>query len=622
MEKESFEDPEVAEILNRSFVSVKVDREERPDIDSIYMAYCQAMTGSGGWPLSIFMTPDRKPFFSGSYFPKHSRFGRPGLAEILLEIERLWNTDRNRLEEASSKLHGEMAKIKQGGTQGEVKGDVVQSAFRMLKEHYESNFGGFSERPKFPAPHNLLFLMRYFHVNGDAEALDMVENTITSMYRGGIFDHIGFGFSRYSTDPMWLVPHFEKMLYDNALLAIVYTEAFQLTGRELFREIAQKVLEYVLRDMKGADGGFCSAEDADTEGEEGRFYIWNREEMSAILGEEDAGIFSEYYGITPAGNFEGKSIPNLLKADLEMARRNPKLEEMRQKLFEAREKRVRPFRDDKVLTAWNGLMIAALFFAGRVFRESKYEEAAEEAANFLSSRLKREDGRLLARYRDGEASNLGLLDDYAFLTWGMLEAYEATFEISYLEEAIRLTDSMIEIFWDEGDKGFFMTGSDGEELILRPKEFYDGALPSGNSAAAMNMARLDRLTGSGRYEGYIGRLFGSASAVMNSSPFACTYLMSAYTVYSNPALEITIAGQRGDPVAEDMIRAFSESYQPFASVLFNDGSGRIEEVAPRVQGQSRKAGRAAAYVCRNFSCSPPAFDPEQLRKLISLESNP
>lgn len=622
MEKESFEDPEVAEILNRSFVSVKVDREERPDIDSIYMAYCQAMTGSGGWPLSIFMTPDRKPFFSGSYFPKHSRFGRPGLAEILLEIERLWNTDRNRLEEASSKLHGEMAKIKRGGMQGEVKGDVVQSAFRMLKEHYESNFGGFSERPKFPAPHNLLFLMRYFHVNGDAEALEMVENTITSMYRGGIFDHIGFGFSRYSTDPMWLVPHFEKMLYDNALLAIVYTEAFQLTGRELYREIAQKVLEYVLRDMKGADGGFCSAEDADTEGEEGRFYIWNREEMSAILGEEDAGIFSEYYGITPAGNFEGKSIPNLLKEDLEMARRNPKLEEMRQKLFEAREKRVRPFRDDKVLTAWNGLMIAALFFAGRVFRESKYEEAAEEAANFLSSRMKRADGRLLARYRDGEASNLGLLDDYAFLTWGMLEAYEATFEISYLEEAIRLTDSMIEIFWDEGDGGFFMTGSDGEELILRPKEFYDGALPSGNSAAAMNMARLDRLTGSGRYEGYIGRLFGSASAVMNSSPFACTYLMSAYTVYSNPALEITIAGQRGDPVAEDMIRAFSESYQPFASVLFNDGSGRIEEVAPRVQGQSRKAGRAAAYVCRNFSCSPPAFDPEQLRKLISLESNP
>lgn len=622
MEKESFEDPEVAEILNRSFVSVKVDREERPDIDSIYMAYCQAMTGSGGWPLSIFMTPDRKPFFSGSYFPKHSRFGRPGLAEILLEIERLWNTDRNRLEEASSKLHGEMAKIKQGGMQGEVKGDVVQSAFRMLKEHYESNFGGFSERPKFPAPHNLLFLMRYFHVNGDAEALEMVENTITSMYRGGIFDHIGFGFSRYSTDPMWLVPHFEKMIYDNALLAIVYTEAFQLTGRELYKEIAQKVLEYVLRDMKGADGGFCSAEDADTEGEEGRFYIWNREEMSAILGEEDAGIFSEYYGITPAGNFEGKSIPNLLKANLEMARRNPKLEEMRQKLFEAREKRVRPFRDDKVLTAWNGLMIAALFFAGRVFRESKYEDAAEEAANFLSSRLKREDGRLLARYRDGEASNLGLLDDYAFLTWGMLEAYEATFEISYLEEAIRLTDSMIEIFWDEGDGGFFMTGSDGEELILRPKEFYDGALPSGNSAAAMNMLRLDRLTGSGRYEGYIGRLFGSASAVMNSSPFACTYLMSAYTVYSNPALEITIAGQRGDPVAEDMIRAFSESYQPFAAVLFNDGSGRIEEVAPRVQGQSRKAGRAAAYVCRNFSCSPPAFDPEQLRKLISLESNP
>jgi len=623
MERESFEDPEVADILNRSFVSVKVDREERPDIDSIYMTYCQAMTGSGGWPLSIFMTPEKKPFFSGSYFPKERMLGSPGLLDILLEIEKLWKTDRMRLEEASSQLHIEMSKLKQGGKQGEVKDDAVRSAFRMLRDHYESNFGGFSERPKFPSPHNLLFLMRYFHRTGNAEALEMVENTILSMYRGGIFDHIGFGFSRYSTDPMWLVPHFEKMLYDNALLAIVYTEAFQLTGRQLYREIAEKVLEYALRDMKGDDGGFCSAEDADSEGEEGRFYIWTREEISAILGDEDAGIFSEHYGITPAGNFNGGNIPNLLKADLEGAGSDPKvkvrLEEMRQKLFEAREKRVRPFRDDKVLTAWNGLMIAALFYAGRVFGKSKYSEAAEETVLFLGSRLKRTDGRLLARYRDGEASNPGLLDDYAFLVWGMLEAYAATFKASYLEEAVRMTDAMIELFWDDADGGFFLVGRDGETLILRPKEFYDGALPSGNSAAAMNMARLDWLTGSGRYKGYIGRLFGAASGIMNKSPFACTHLMSAYMVHSNAPLEITIAGRRGELAAEEMIRVCSGSYQPFASVVFNDGSSEVKALVPRTEGQVTAEGTAAAYVCRNFSCSPPAGNPEELRELIAQQ---
>lgn len=623
MERESFEDPEVAEILNRSFVSVKVDREERPDIDSIYMSYCQAMTGSGGWPLSIFMTPEKKPFFSGSYFPKDRRLGNPGLVDILIEIERLWKSDRKRIEEASSQLHIEMSKIGQGGKKVEVSENAVLSAFRMLRERYESNFGGFSERPKFPSPHNLLFLMRYFHSTGDEDALEMVENTITSMYRGGIFDHIGFGFSRYSTDSMWLVPHFEKMLYDNALLAIVYTEAFQLTGKELYREVAEKVLEYALRDMKGGEGGFCSAEDADSEGEEGRFYIWTREEISAILGDEDAGIFCEHYGITPSGNFEGRNIPNLLKADLEGAGIDPKLkarlEKMRQKLFEAREKRVRPFRDDKVLTAWNGLMICALFYAGRVFGTSKYIEAAEETRLFLDSRLKRADGRLLARYRDGEASNPGLLDDYAFLVWGMLEAYAATFKASYLEEAVRLTDAMIELFWDDADGGFFLVGRDGEALILRPKEFYDGALPSGNSAAVMNMARLDWLTGSGRYKEYIGSLFGAASGIMNTSPFACTYLMSAYMVHSNAPLEITIAGRRGEQAAEEMIRACSGSYQPFASVVFNDGSREVKALVPRTEGQVMADGTAAAYVCRNFSCSPPAENAEELRKLISQQ---
>jgi len=620
MESESFEDSEVADLLKASFIAIKVDREERPDIDNIYMTYCQVMTGSGGWPLTIFMTPDQKPFYSGSYFPKNSKYGRSGLVDLLLEIGRIWKSDSDKLVDAGNQLHMEISKINQGGDPGSLDLQTVISAVDMLKEHYENNFGGFSESPKFPSPHNLLLLMRYHNKTGDAQSLEMVEKTLVSMYRGGIFDHIGFGFARYSTDQKWLVPHFEKMLYDNALLAIAYTEAYQLTKKELYKDIAVKILDYVLRDMRHQDGGFYSAEDADSEGEEGKFYLWTRAEINELLGNEEALQFAAIYDITISGNFEGKNIPNLIKSNWAEIETDPqlkaKLEAMREKLFLAREKRVHPFKDDKILTSLNGLMIAALSYAGRVMDDSEYIDAAEKSARFILSRMTSEDGRLLGRYRDGIAANYGLLDDYAFLSWGLMEAYSATFDVLYLEKAISLTDSMIEQFWDDEKGGFFLNGKEADKLILRPKEFYDGAIPSGNSVAAMNLVRLARMTGSGRYEIYIEKLFAAAAFIAYKSPNALTHLIDAYMEYTSPSIEVTISGDKNDPVTKAMIDAYNRRYVAFSTIVLNEGGSEIAGIIPSLEGKRMIDDKTTAYVCRNYTCSPPTDDPEEFRKLI------
>ena len=620
MERESFEDSEVADLLKASFIAIKVDREERPDIDNIYMTYCQVMTGSGGWPLTIFMTPDQKPFYSGSYFPKNSKYGRPGLVDLLLEIGRIWKSDRDKLVDAGNQLHMEISKINQGGDPGSLDLQAVISAVDMLKEHYENNFGGFSESPKFPSPHNLLLLLRYHKKTGDAESLEMVEKTLVSMYQGGIFDHIGFGFARYSTDPKWLVPHFEKMLYDNALLAIAYTEAYQLTKKELYKDIAVKIFDYVLRDMRHQDGGFYSAEDADSEGEEGKFYLWTRAEINEVLGNEDALMFAAIYDITVSGNFEGKNIPNLIKSNRSEIETDPqlkeKLEAMREKLFLAREKRVHPFKDDKILTSWNGLMIAALSYAGRVMENGEYVGAAEKSARFILSRMTSEDGRLMGRYRDGVAANYGMIDDYAFLSWGLMEAYSATLDLLYLEKAVSLTDSMIKQFWDDEKGGFFLNAKEAEKLILRPKEFYDGAIPSGNSVAAMNLVRLARITGNGRYEAYIEKLFAAAAFIASKSPNALTHLIDAYMEYTSPSVEVTISGDKSDPVTKAMINAYNSRYVAFSTIVLNEGGSEITGIIPSLEGKRMICGKTTAYVCRNYTCSPPTDDPEEFRKLI------
>lgn len=501
MEKESFESEEVAAILNKNYIAIKVDREERPDVDSIYMTVCQALIGSGGWPLTIFMTPDKKPFYAGTYFPKESKYKLPGIMDILNSIAEQWKEKSEDIVDSSEKI---VNHIKSMGTKdsqielGEELGeDEIHNAFNSFNSVFDKNYGGFGRAPKFPSPHNLRFLLRYWKNYNEPKALQMVEKTLEAMYEGGIFDHIGFGFSRYSTDEKWLVPHFEKMLYDNALLSAVYVEAFEATGKGFYKEVAEKIFTYILRDMTSPEGAFYSAEDADSEGEEGKYYVFTLNEVSLVLGEQFYKTYCEHYNITKEGNFEGHNIPNLIgkksssnvNKDLER-----KLERMRQNLFEYRERRVHPYKDDKILTSWNGLMIAALAHGGRVFENSLYIHKAEEAMDFILSTMINENGRLMARYREGEIAHLGYLEDYAFLVHALIELYEANFNIKYLSKALELNENMLKLFKDEDQGGLFLYGIDGEELIVRPKDIYDGAIPSGNSVATLNMLRLARLT--------------------------------------------------------------------------------------------------------------------------------
>ncbi|MGE5628800.1 MAG: thioredoxin domain-containing protein [Solirubrobacterales bacterium] len=620
MERESFEDMQVAEILNENFVAIKVDREERPDIDNIYMTYCQAITGNGGWPLSIFMTSDKKPFFAGTYFPKNERYGRMGFMEILHNINEAWENNKEKLLESSNNMHKELSKISTSKENEAMDPKIVENTVKELKSYYEEKHGGFSNAPKFPTPHNLMFLLRYYHISKDTEVLNMVENTLASMYKGGIFDHIGFGFSRYSTDSKWLVPHFEKMLYDNALLAFVYTEAYHLTKNNLYKKVAEKVFEYVLKTMQHKGGGFYSAEDADSEGIEGKFYIWTKEEVVKMLGEEEGELFSKYYDITFRGNFEGKNIPNLINSDIDEIQNNPKLEEklegMLKQLYIYRENRIHPFKDDKILTSWNGLMIAALAYGGRVFENSQYIEAAENSAKFIIHKLINEEERLLSRFREGEASNLGLLEDYAFLVFGLIELYEVTLDSFYLDKAVSLNDDMIKLFYDQEHGGFFLYGEDGEELIMRPKDFYDGAVPSGNSAALINMVRLSKILGRQEYMEIVDKTFLFAAEMVSRNPAAYTYLALAYMLSINHGNEIVIAGNRFYPKVKDMIMAVNAEYMPFSTLVLNDDDAVLNNLIPQIKDQKEIQGEAVGYVCHNYACSKPTVDLEEFQQLI------
>ncbi len=497
MEHESFEDEEVANILNNYFVSIKVDREERPDIDSVYMSVCQAMTGGGGWPLNLFLTKDKKPFYAGTYFPKTSKYNQTGFMEILESINDVWVSNKDHVLTTADQV----VKTLKGYSEDDsfdISKDILSEGFESFLNSFDSVFGGFSKAPKFPSPHNLSYLLSYYKTTGEKRALEMVKITLKSMYKGGIFDHIGFGFSRYSVDEKWLVPHFEKMLYDNALLAMAYIETYEITKDNIYKEVAEKILTYILRDMTSPEGGFYCGEDADSEGVEGKFYLWDFTEIYKVLDMEEGNLFINYYGIQREGNFEGSNIPNLIGEELEDLDKpdlKDKLENIREKLFDYREKRIHPHKDDKILTSWNGLMIAAFAKAGMVFREEKYKDVSTKALDFIFSKLQREDGRLLARFRQGESRYQAYLDDYAFIIWALIEVYEVTKDYFYIKKALELNKQMIELFLDKEKGGLFLYGKDNEELILRPKDIYDGAIPSGNSVAAMNMLRLFKITG-------------------------------------------------------------------------------------------------------------------------------
>jgi uncharacterized protein YyaL (SSP411 family) len=620
MGRESFEDEEVAEALNEGFIAIKVDREERPDIDHIYMNICQALTGSGGWPLTIIMAPDKKPFFAGTYFPKRARMGYPGILEILERVIESWNTRRDSLLEASEEILEHIKSDSGSHSAGELDLEAAGKAFKSFKASFDSEFGGFGMAPKFPMPHNLQFLLRYWKVTNDPDALQMVEKTLTSMYRGGIYDHVGYGFSRYSTDRMWLVPHFEKMLYDNAGLAIAYLEAYQATGKAQYGEVARQIFEYVLKDMTSPEGGFYSAEDADSEGMEGKFYVWSPKEITDILGEDAAVEFNGYYGLNNKGNFEGKSIPNLLhnKTAFEIIKKNP-AEDHRKRVYEAREKRVRPHKDDKILTSWNGLMIAALSMGARVLENREYAVAAEKAVKFIKSRLIREDGRLLARYREGEAAYPGYLDDYAFLIRGLIELYEVTFRAEYLKLAVDLNGDMLKYFYDEEKGGLFLYGSDSEQLIVRPKDVYDGAMPSGNSVAAMNFLKLGRLTGDPDLENKAYEQLKAFGGIIESHPMGYTNMLAALLFVNSKASEIVIVGSREDQNAKRMLEMINKHFYPFTVVLFKDAEGveaGITSIAPYTEGQIMTDDKTTAYVCENFACKAPVTDLQDFENML------
>ncbi|HZG85375.1 thioredoxin domain-containing protein [Paenibacillus sp.] len=624
MERESFEDEEVAALLNREFVSIKVDREERPDVDNLYMTVCQAMTGQGGWPLTIVMTPDQKPFFAGTYFPKRRKFGRNGLIDILEQIAAKWRENKQLVIDAGETVADQTARRMISNLKGEVTENTIDEAFVAFKQSFDAEFGGFGEQPKFPRPHNLMFLMRYYAEMGEEDALRMVEKTLDAMYRGGMFDHIGFGFARYSTDREWLVPHFEKMLYDNALLGMAYTEAYQLTGNARYREIAELVYAYVLRDMTEPNGGFHSAEDADSEGEEGKFYVWTPSEVRAVLGEEDGDWFCGVYGIEEGGNFEGRSIPNLLHGTLEaQAARSgtdpasfvDRADRLRHKLFLHREERVRPGKDDKVLTSWNALMIASLAKAAAAFDRPEYAEAAETAARFLFDKLRTSTGRLLARYRDGDAAFPGYIDDYAFLAWGLIELYQATFHPKWLQAAEALTKDAIRLFWDEDNGGFYFYGLDAEQLFTRMKEVYDGALPSGNSVMASNLLRLARMTGDNELSGYAERTFRAFAGAISQYPTGHGMMLTALQLAYGKPQEVVIAGERGAADTEALIRAARETYAPQAVLLFADE--RLAHLADKRPVN----GTAAAYVCENYACGAPVTTAEALREALKTEED-
>lgn len=621
MERESFEDQEVADILNENFVSIKVDREERPDIDHIYMTVCQALTGQGGWPLTIIMTPDQKPFYAATYLPKHGRMGLPGLVDILKAVAQAWRTNRQALIESGNKIVEALQdQFTLDSRENDLTKEDVHEAYRGLERSFDPVYGGFGPAPKFPIPHNLYFLMRYWKMTGEQKALEMVERTLDAMYRGGIFDHIGYGFSRYSTDRKWLVPHFEKMLYDNALLAIAYLEAYLCTKKDVYAEVAKKIFTYVLRDMASPEGGFYSAEDADSEGEEGKFYLWTPNEIKDILGEREGEMFCDYYGITDEGNFEGRSIPTRIHTSAPVNEDEALIAPLRQRVFMRREQRVHPFKDDKILTSWNGLMIAAMAMGGRVLQDQRYIQSAERAAEFVFHKLVDKSGRLLARYRHGETAYPAYLDDYAYLIWGLIELYEATYKPVYLQYAIRENQRMIDLFWDPDRGGFFLYGRDGEQLIARPKEVYDGALPSGNSVAAMNLLRLARLTGKQDLEDMAIRQLKAFAGIVKQFPAAHTYFMMAAMFALYPTREIVFAGSKGNRDLVDMINAFNSAFAPNTVTLLHsdDEEGRqLEQIVPYVKDQKAVDGRATAYVCENFACRAPIVDKNELLKMLN-----
>ncbi len=642
MEHESFENIEVAQSMNKAFVSIKVDREERPDIDHIYMAICQAMTGRGGWPLTVVMTPDKKPFFAGTYFPKESRAGIVGMLDLVPALEKVWKEERDKVTLQARKIIRIFEEHSSSSPGEELEKGALKQAYESLAADFDHQYGGFGQAPKFPQPSILMFLLRYWKRSGQPEALNMVEQTLQAMRRGGIYDHIGFGFHRYATDSQWLVPHFEKMLYDQALLAMAYTEAYQATGRDLYAETTREIIDYSLRDMKDPGGGFYSAEDADSEREEGKFYLWSRDEITRLFPEEEAALVCRLFAVEGKGNFidpvhgvaagtgqatSGVNILHLNKPLEELADElhlsehelEKTIDKARQRLFADRSKRVYPFKDDKILTDWNGLMIAALAQAARVLDMPDYLDAAKKAANFILTHMRDDSGRLWHRYRHGEAAIPAMVDDYVFFTWGLIELYETSFEACYLRDALSLTEQLLKHFWDNANGGLFISADDGNDLIIRSKAIQDGALPSGNSIAALNLLRLGRLTGDLELEKKaveIGRTF---AALLRQAPSAFCQFLVFFDYSVGPAYEIIIVGDSHSKDTQRMLKALQKIYLPNKVVIHKPAEEKEPEIvrlARYTQEHHCLQDKATAYICHNYVCQEPTADIEKMLNML------
>ena len=626
MEHESFENEPIAKLMNDNFVCIKVDREERPDLDTIYMNAVQMMTGHGGWPMTVFLTPDGRPFYGGTYFPPVDRYGMPGFPRILIAISEAYQTNREEIEKSASGLLGELRNLDVVKPQeGQLSREISDQAISQLLRLHDTDYGGFGSKPKFPPSMTLSFMLRRHHQTKDQSILDAVELTLQKMALGGMYDQLGGGFHRYSVDEKWLVPHFEKMLYDNALLSRIYLDAWLVTEKDLYKRIATETLDYVRREMTDPNGGFYSTQDADSEGEEGKFFVWSAGEITELLGPDDAPLFCRYFDVTESGNFEEHNILHIDQDSTVIAklmgvsseRLSEVVERGKRILFEAREKRIKPGRDEKMLTAWNGLMLRSFAEASRVFGRMDYLEVAKSNAEFVLKHL-RKDGRLLRTHKDGESRLNGYLEDYSYLIDGLLSLYEATFDIRWFEEALTLAETMIENFWDDSDGGFYFTSIDHESLITRTRDFYDNATPSGNSVAAGALIKLALLTGEDRFRQMAEKILLIMKSAMMRAPNGFGHMLCALDLHLSSPHEIAIVAQRGDAGAALLIDTVFNRYLPNKVVAMADAADSAAASKIKLlENRTPLDGRATAYVCRNFHCEAPVTDPVRLAQQLS-----
>lgn len=624
MEHESFEDEEIAKLMNEAFINIKVDREERPDIDNTYMTVCQMVTGQGGWPLSIIMTPDKKPFFAGTYIPKEAKFQRIGLRQLIPGITGMWKYEPEKITKATESIQDgfdRSLEFEAGLFPGL---EAVDFAAEQLVQRYDDEYGGFGSSPKFPSPHNLNFLLRQYYATGGDRFKKAVEHTLTKMRLGGIWDHVGLGFHRYSTDRKWLLPHFEKMLYDQALLMIAYTEGWQVTGNPLFKQTVYEIAEYVSENLTHDSGAFFSAEDADSDGEEGKFYVWESAEIEHLLDSDNADFIKTKFNFSDDGNFEdeatkeltGKNIPHL---NSELSEREKKeFDVLRTKLLEERGNRTHPLLDDKILTDWNALMIAALAKAGNVFGEEEFINAAKRSYKFIETNLFIEND-LYHRYKENETTIPAFADDYSFFIWASIEMYDATFHPEYLEKAIRLSKKFISRFWDQDNGGFFLTDSNAEKLLGRQKQIYDGAIPSSNSVAMTTLIRLSKLTGNTEFEDYANSIGEYFSSDLIRSGASITHGLQAVQYLNNQPKEVVfVCNAELDP---KLLSGISKIFSPFkVSLLKNESDSGLDKIASYTSGMKTINDELTFYYCSDFTCKKPFTDRKQLEKLLKSNS--